>query len=154
MIKLDEIVSGFSYVGSSVKECKILNSIVSLGPDAQYSLELDFSTMLLPLNKEDPFRRGRVLLSIGCKVRSEADEDAKTDIDFVIEGEFSVSNEMSDEAFTKMLMVNGVSALYGIARSKLEVITALTYHQGKISFPMINVLELLKEKQEQESQKN
>ena len=61
---------------------------------------------------------------------------------------------MPDEAFTKMLMVNGVSALYGIARSKLEVITALTYHQGKISFPMINVLELLKEKQNSDSTEN
>lgn len=154
MIKLDEIASGFSYIGSSVKECNIHNSIIGLGSDAQYALELDFSTSLQPLNKEESFRRGRVLLNIGCKVTVEADEDAKTSIDFIIEGEFSASNDMDDETFTKMLMVNGVSALYGIARGKLEVITALTYHHGKISFPMINVLEFLKEKQEQDDKKN
>lgn len=154
MIKLDEIASGFSYIGSSIKECNIDNSIIGLGSDAQYALALDFSTCLLPLNHDESFRRGRVLLSLECKVTVEADEDAKTNIDFIIEGEFSASNDMDDETFTKMLMVNGVSALYGIARSKLEVITALTYHQGKISFPMINVLELLKEKQEHDDKKD
>ena len=154
MIKLDEIASGFSYIGSSIKECIIHNSIIGLGSDAQYELALDFSTTLLPLIKEESFRRGRVLLTIECKVTTETDEHAKTDIDFVIEGDFSASNDMPDESFTKMLMVNGVSALYGIARSKLEVITALTYHQGKISFPMINVLELLKEKQNPDPSKN
>ncbi len=154
MIKLDEIASGFSYIGSSIKECNIDNSIIGLGSDAQYAMALDFSTCFLPLNKEESFRFGRVLLSIECKVTVEADEDAKTNINCIIEGEFSAAKDMDDETFTKMLMVNGVSALYGIARSKLEVITALTYHQGKISFPMINVLELLKEKQEQDDKKN
>lgn len=154
MIKLDEIASGFSYIGSSIKECKIDNSIIGLRSDAQYALALDFSTHLLPLDKEESFRRGRVLLNIGCKVTVETDEDAKTNIDFIIEGEFSASKDMDDATFTKMLMVNGVSALYGIARGKLEVITALTYHQGKISFPMINVLEFLKEKQEQDNKKD
>lgn len=151
MINLNEVAAGLSYVGSSVKKCNIDNNIISLGADAKYEMRLDFSTSILPQSVEEHLKRGRVLLNIRCDVTLEEVENVQTSIDFIIEGEFSTSTDTPDDKFNKMLMINGVSALYGIARSKLEVITAMTYHDGKISFPMINVLELLKQKEENPS---
>lgn len=45
----------------------------------------------------------------------------------------------------KRLWFNGSSTLYGIARAKMEVISAMILNNGKISLPMLNMFELLKE---------
>ena len=64
----------------------------------------------------------------------------------VIEGVFKASNEITDEKFMELLNVNGGAALFSIARSKIEVLSSITYSEGKIVLPMINILQYFSER--------
>ena len=41
-------------------------------------------------------------------------------------------------------MLNGSTALYSIARGKIETISTAVLNNGKIVLPMVNMIELLK----------
>lgn len=147
-MNVNEITSNFFYRGSSVKKCYIDNSVVSLGGDARVDMELDALSGEIQNEPERLQKSGRLLLIVKGTIRSPSNELIKVDFELQVEGEFSSPQEVSDQQFVNMLWVNGTSALYGIARGKMEAISSLIFHQGKISFPLINVMEFLKEKSE------
>lgn len=147
-MNVNEIVSNFYYRGSSVKKFHIDNTVVSLGGDARVDIELDVLLGEIQLEIERLQKSGRLLLIVKGSIRSQSNELIKVDFDFQIEGEFACPQEISDQQFISMLWVNGTSALYGIARGKMEAISSLIFHQGKISLPIINVMDFLKEKSE------
>ena len=149
MIVQNEICAGLNYVGSSIKECRIDNCLTIPGSDAQYQLQLDYEFGEQRKDQRQGLQFGRLLLHIQCKVTVENAEHLKSEMAFTIEGEFCAKDSMPEYDFNQLLLVNGISALYSIARSKAEVISAMVYHRGKISLPMINVIELIKLKQSQ-----
>ena len=52
--------------------------------------------------------------------------------------------ETKDEEFFTTLWLNGSTALYSIARGKIETISTAVLNNGKIVLPMVNMIELLK----------
>lgn len=64
----------------------------------------------------------------------------------MIQGLFSVEKDMPDVEFNRKLWFNGSTILYGIARAKMEVISTMVLNNGKISLPLLNMYELLKER--------
>ncbi len=62
-----------------------------------------------------------------------------------LEGAFISTIEMVEEEFRKKVSINGVAALIGIARGKIETISSNVFNNGKITIPFINVLEYYKE---------
>lgn len=61
-------------------------------------------------------------------------------LDLLIEGAFSAPSSIEEEVFKKLLLINGAAALYSIARSKVEGITAMTFQSGKLELPMVNII--------------
>ena len=55
------------------------------------------------------------------------------------------------EDFETKLWFNGSAAVYGIARSKMEVMSSMVLNHGKIELPMVNMYELLKAQFEKEN---
>lgn len=147
-MNVNEIISNFYYRGSSVKKCYIDNTVVSLGGDARVDMELDVLSGKIQNERERLQKSGRLLLIAKGTIRSPSNDLIKVDFELQVEGEFASPQEVSDQQFTNMLWINGTSVLYGIARGKMEAISSLVFHQGKISFPLINVMEFLKEKSE------
>ena len=56
--------------------------------------------------------------------------------------------------FNRKLWFNGSTILYGIARAKMEVISTMVLNNGKISLPLLNMYELLKERFEGNEKKD
>lgn len=46
-----------------------------------------------------------------------------------------------EDEFIKLVAINGAAAIIGLARGKLEAITANIFNNGKISIPFVNVLD-------------
>ncbi len=151
MIIANEIVSDFKLNGTSIQNLTFESSIVTLGADAVFSINLDISATPPQTDTELKARFSRLLLTVSGNATSPVIQDAKTDFHLVLEGEFTSSLEMPAEQFENLLWHNGTATLYSIARSKLEAISALAYHSGKITLPMINIVEFLKAKNEQAS---
>lgn len=145
-MNVNEITSNFFYRGSSVKKCYIDNTVVSLGGDTHVDMELDVLSTDIQHDPDCLQKSGRLLLIVKGSIRSPSNELIKVNFELQVEGEFASPEDISDQQFTNMLWVSGTSALYGIARGKMEAISSLVFHQGKISFPLINVIEFLQEK--------
>ncbi len=58
---------------------------------------------------------------------------------------FATELDTGKDKFMQLLYINGVSALLGIARGKVETITASAFNAGKISIPFVNVLDYYRE---------
>lgn len=149
MIVPNEILSDFRLNGTSVVKFTFENTIVSLGTDAVFSIDVSISTPQMQTDKEHGERTARFLLILSGHAEAPSAPNLGTQFHLELEGEFASSTKMEEKQFADMLLLNGTATLYSIARGKLEAFSALSYHSGKITLPMINVLELLKAKQSQ-----
>ena len=64
---------------------------------------------------------------------------------------FFISDQRFDElieqkAFLELLIINGATALYSIARGKMEAISASVFLDGKIVLPFVNIIQFYHEK--------
>ena len=58
-----------------------------------------------------------------------------------IEGAFLSKENADEEAFKELVIVNGAAALIGIARGKIEAISAYIFNNGKVVIPFVNVID-------------
>ncbi len=87
---------------------------------------------------------GNLLMQISITVKSE-DNNPDDSFAIALEGSFWANKDMDDDRFLDLLNINGGAALYSIARSKLETISAVTYEEGKILLPMINMIQFFQQ---------
>ena len=91
---------------------------------------------------------GRVRVTVSGNLVVETNSSARCDYKMVVEGVFSTGKAKDDEEFGKLLWINGTSVLYGIVRAKMEVITSTIFESGKITLPLINMVEFVKKQNE------
>ena len=92
-------------------------------------------------------------MEIHVTVKPEDSQLPEDTIVLVIEGTFSSPSTIPDQEFLMLLNVNGGAALYSIARAKVETISSLTYAEGKIVLPMVNILQFYQERNSTEQKK-
>lgn len=51
---------------------------------------------------------------------------------------------MEQGAFEQLVAVNGAAAIIGIARGKIEAMTANIFNSGKVVIPFVNVIDYYK----------
>ncbi|MEG1044287.1 MAG: hypothetical protein RSF81_05855 [Oscillospiraceae bacterium] len=85
---------------------------------------------------------GKILLKLQVVILENNDENMK--LDMLIEGYFSSSATITKNDFKNQIAINGAAALYSIARTKVEIISAMTFLSGKVTLPMVNIIEYYK----------
>jgi len=78
----------------------------------------------------------------------ETKTERKLSMTLVIEGLFSFSGG-TEEQFRQMLVLNGNSALYSIARAHILSITSMALISGRVVLPMINFLKVAEKLEKQ-----
>lgn len=61
-----------------------------------------------------------------------------------LEGAFLSQGSISEKKFKQLVAVNGAAAIIGIARGKIETLTANIFNNGKIVIPFVNVIDYYK----------
>ena len=135
------ITSEIELIGNSITNIDVKNNIAEYNNDMSKSFGLDVKD--IKIEKHDNKKIGEVVLNIQVEVTGTEDSTFKMDMD--IDGAFATELETSDDKFMQLLYINGVSALLGIARGKIETITASVFNSGKISIPFVNVLDYYRE---------
>ena len=79
-------------------------------------------------------------MTIDFKVEIEQSEREKCTLQMSVEGAFVSKTDMDKEQFERLVAVNGATAIIGIARGKIEAVTANIFNDGKISIPFVNVI--------------
>ncbi len=142
MMELNIIATGIELLGTVVKELKINNSITEIGSEAKRSFGLEVIEPEYELNDIE----GKIYASNAIKLELLIQQNNQTcEICMVLEGGFCSHGEIVEQEFYQLVKYNGVAALIGIARGKIESITGNIFNDGKIVIPFVNVVEYYKE---------
>ena len=141
MITLEEIQSPFQMNGCIIQKMEINNEFVFLPTDVQLVSSVNIKNALSDIIKaeETGILQAHLILDLEYK----AEYDGKVfSIHIVLDGLFSTTD--SDEnRFHQMLLLNGNSALYSIARSHIITISGMSLTSGQLILPMINFVNLM-----------
>ncbi|MEG1965613.1 MAG: hypothetical protein RR064_05645, partial [Oscillospiraceae bacterium] len=137
MIKFDQITSDLTYLGNSIKNISLTNSTICLSENAEKSFGMDIEIGEITTTNERHI--GKILLKLQVVILENNDENMK--LDMLIEGYFSSSATITKNDFKNQIAINGAAALYSIARTKVEIISAMTFLSGKVTLPMVNIIE-------------
>lgn len=141
---LNKITADLDFVSSSIHNVEIKSNLIRISNKTKKSFGLDIKCSEPLLKDNEKF--GKLLMQVEVLIFKD-DEDTPSDsFKVILDGIFKASNELDDEKFMQLLNINGGAALYSIARSKIEVLSSLTYTEGKIILPMINILQYFAEK--------
>ncbi len=136
-MELNMISTGIELIGTTVKSLTIDNTIIDAEMDGKRNFGLNISE---PEFQETDNRWFSQLL-IDFEVEISQSEERECKIRLSMEGAFLSDENADKELFEELVVVNGASALIGIARGKIEAITANIFNNGKVVIPFVNVID-------------
>jgi len=140
-MNFNRVTNELEFVGCVITELQMKNEIFNFSNDLPKSFGLDVKK--ISISKTAERKIGEIILDLKVEVIGNKNEKFLMDIE--IEGVFSTAMEKTDDQFMQLLYVNGVAAMLGIARGKIEALTANLFNAGKISIPFVNVLDYYKD---------
>lgn len=149
-MEFDRIRADLNFVGAVIKEITVKNHIIAADNIAkkEFGMDVVFNLGQVVEGK----RSGKVLLQISIRLSSKNEDEEKSEFEILIEGEFTIPESVEEEKAETLLRINGASALYSIARAKVEELSAMSFFNGKLVLPMINMFEFYKSKAEEEQE--
>lgn len=139
-MELNYVSSGVQLIGTKVNNLEVNNSIVDIEKDAIRSFSMNINEPYF--YDSDEKRLAHIVIDF--KLHIEQGNNQKMSLDLSLEGAFVSDGKMSRDDFFKLVAVNGAAAVVGIARGKIESISASIFNSGKISIPFINVIDYYK----------
>lgn len=136
-MELNRIATGIELIGTTVKSLTINNNVV----DAERDGKRNFGININEPQFEQTDNRWFAQILIDLEIEIVQTEKQECSIQISIEGAFLSEENVDMETFNELVSVNGAAALIGIARGKIEAITANIFNNGKIVIPFINVID-------------
>lgn len=141
---LNKITADLDFINSVIHRVEVKSDMVKISNDTKKSFGLDVKCSA-PVVKDD-LKFGKLLMQVDVLLFKDDESLDPDTFKIVIEGIFKTTAAIPDEKFMELLNVNGGAALFSIARSKIETLSSLTYSEGKIVLPMINMLQYFAER--------
>ena len=127
-------------VGTTIKNLSVENDIVDIKKDARRNFGLNINEPYFETIEDGFFSQ----MIIDFQIEIEQADNHKCKIDLSLEGAFVSETGVEEENFKQLVMVNGAAAVVGIARGKIETITANIFNNGKIVIPFVNIIDYYK----------
>jgi len=140
-VELNYIAKGIELVGTTVKELKIKNTIIDIERDAKRSFGLEINEPEFEEIDDAIFAQ----MTIDFDVEISQLEGENCRIHLSMEGAFWSDEEVELDTFKELVIINGAAALVGIARGKIEALSANIFNNGKVVIPFVNVIDYYKE---------
>lgn len=131
------IATGIELIGTTVKSLMIDNSIIDVERDGKRNFGININEP--EFQKTDNRWFGQILIDFEIDINQTEEQGCK--IQLSVEGAFLSEENSNMEVFKELVIVNGAAALIGIARGKIEAITANIFNNGKIVIPFVNVID-------------
>lgn len=144
-MEFNYVSTDIQLIGTKIQKLEVDNNIINIEKEAKRSFSLNINE---PHFKED---EGQLFaqMVIDFEVQVEQTDDQTMTLEMSLEGAFVSDEDAKEEEFKKLVAVNGASAIIGIARGKIETLTANIFNDGKVVIPFINVVEYYKSMIEQ-----
>ena len=150
MIKLQDLQSPFQMHGCIIDKIELKNDFVSIPADAQLESTVNTKNGISEIKKvnEDNMLQANLILDLQYSASFEGNTFS---VHLVLNGLFTMI-ETNEELFQNMLLLNGNSALYSIARSYIITISSMSLTSGQLVLPMINFVNLIRESQKKQEE--
>ena len=139
-MELNLITTGIELVGTTIKNLSVENDIVDIKKDARRNFGLNINEPYFETIEDGFFSQ----MIIDFQIEIEQADNHKCKIDLSLDGAFVSETGVEEENFKQLVMVNGAAAVVGIARGKIEAITANIFNNGKIVIPFVNIIDYYK----------
>ena len=143
-MNINQVAADLEMVGCSVRNLSITNDLISIRDDDELHLDLDIHPVYEGIIEQE--HRGRVVLNLHIDSVRKEREDQKMEISVTFEALFRSTDSMEEQAFIELLIINGATALYSLARGKIEAISASIFLDGKIVLPFVNIIQYYHQK--------
>ena len=134
------VASGIELIATTIKKMSVENSIGNLEREAKRSLGMNISEPHIEKMENCLLAQ----LTIDFEIVIDQAENQKLKIKMSIEGDFLSDEGAEEKKFKQLVGVNGAAAIIGIARGKIEAITANIFNDGKVVLPFVNVIDYYK----------
>lgn len=139
-MELNLIATGIEFVGTTVKNLNIVNNIVDIENDGERHFGLNINEP--KFQQADNRIFAQILMDFEMEIKQS--EGKKCKVELSVEGAFLSKEDADWEEFKGLVIVNGAAALIGIARGKIEAISANVFNNGKVVIPFVNVIDYYK----------
>lgn len=143
-MNINQVAADLEMVGCSVRNLSITNDLISIRDDDELHLDLGILPVYEGIIEQE--HRGRVVLNLHIDSVRKEREDQKMEISVTFEALFRSTDSMEEQAFIELLIINGATALYSLARGKIEAISASIFLDGKIVLPFVNIIQYYHQK--------
>ena len=143
-MNINQVAADLEMVGCSVRNLSITNDLISIRDDDELHLDLDILPVYEGIIEQE--HRGRVVLNLHIDSVRKEREDQKMEISVTFEALFRSTDSMEEQAYIELLIINGATALYSLARGKIEAISASIFLDGKIVLPFVNIIQYYHQK--------
>ena len=142
-MNVNECLSDFQFIGSSVRKLEINNNYVYLSEEewkqAISNIDVNYSIEDISKDEENDNIFGIINLNLALSIES---SEKKISVLLVLQGCFS-GKSSNDVNFKQLLSLNGCTALYSIARSIVASTLSQCISGRQIILPMINVFKMV-----------
>lgn len=139
-MELNMVTTGIELVGTTIRSLSVENNIVDVEKEAKRNFGLNINEPYFESIGDDFFSQ----LTIDFEIEIEQSENQKFKLDMSLEGAFLSTDNIDEDNFKQLVSVNGAAAIIGVARGKIEAITANIFNNGKIVIPFVNVIDYYK----------
>ena len=143
-MNINQVAADLEMIGCTVRNLSITNDLISIRDDDELHLDLDIIPAYEGIVEQE--HRGRVILNLYIDAERKEKTNQKVEISVTFEALFRSTGSMEQKAFLELLIINGATALYSIARGKMEAISASVFLDGTIVLPFVNIIQFYHEK--------
>ena len=141
MAESKSIESPFVFVCSNVEKLDVDNKLHTYSFDNEPKRLFDIDYDIDDIVQTETDLYGSVILHFNIFLTHDDDCVMRTHAD--IRGVFKTNPDTDKDVFKQMLVLNGVTALYGISRGILTSISSVAFSNEIIRLPMININRLI-----------
>lgn len=139
-MELNIVATGIELVGTTIKNITVENNIVDIEREAKRSFGLNIKEPYFEETEDGFFSQ----MTIDFEIEVEQSEEQKFTMTISLEGAFLSEEGVDKKNFQQLVEINGAAAIIGIARGKIEAITANIFNNGKVAIPFVNVIDYYK----------
>lgn len=139
-MELNLIAAGIELVGTTIRSISVENCIVDVEREAKRNFGLNINEPHFESVEDGLFSQ----MTIDFKVEVEQSKEQKFKLEMSLEGAFLSMDEVDEKTFKQLVDINGAAAIIGVARGKIEAITANIFNNGKVVIPFVNVIDYYK----------
>lgn len=143
-MELNLIATGIELVGTTIRSISVENSIVDVERDAKRNFGLNINEPYFESVEDGFFSQ----MTIDFKIEVEQSKEQTFKLEMTLEGAFLSTDKADEKTFKQLVDVNGAAAIIGMARGKIEAITANIFSNGKVVIPFVNVIDYYKSMEE------